>query len=321
LNELKNYYISDIKEIYGPKKVISFDYEEKINFKDDYEKLPLYKDNKNNPINENKLKNKKNGDDDFTNLKNRNKYINIIDDENENEKGKLKGKTKINNINNKFNDDRKDNEQINLKNKNNNNINKSQALKENHNKNRRKKNDKKFNNNHHQRNHTKSEIHKDNYSLDNNYTIKNYKNKKNDNKNKRHNSAINNKLNYRKPNGQLSYASRKRMENKFKKNDHFHPNEEKYAIINRNIFLGRTLPEMIVLNSHRLVDDDDYKMFQNILNYNKNHKKIKIKRSELNNINNKSDTNINDIDFNKPFKTQIIKNNQTKDEIIHNTYA
>ena len=47
------------------------------------------------------------------------------------------------------------------------------------------------------------------------------------------------------------------MEKVYKNNEHFHPNEEKTEIINQNILLGKTLPEMIELNKYGLVSFAD----------------------------------------------------------------
>ena len=191
--------------------------------------------------------------------------------------------------------------------------NKSEDLRENRNKTKEK--DKEFNINHHQRN--DNMYNKNNYSRDNSYNLKKNNNKKTINNQKKCNSVNNRKFEFRKSNGEFSYALRKRKELEYKKKEHFHPNEEKYDIIKRNIILGRTLPEMIVLNTYRLVNDDDYVKFRNIFNYNKNNKKIKIKRSVLNNKRDKY--NDNNIGYNKAFLTPNI-NIKNNEEITKTSY-
>ena len=166
-------------------------------------------------------------------------------------------------------------------------------------------------------------IKKNNYKNRNNLSPNNSHDKNNNNNNKKNkfNYKNINKFDFRSLNGQSSYAQRHKLEKEYKINEHFHPNEEKYVITNKNIFLGRTLPEMIVLNSYRLVNDDDYEMYQNIFNYNKNHKKIKVKKSELNSIN---DNNVNYInnntDINKLNLNQNSKEFTNKNENIHTSY-
>jgi hypothetical protein len=97
----------------------------------------------------------------------------------------------------------------------------------------------------------------------------------------------------------LSYALRHKLEKKYKLNGHFHPNEEKPSMVDKNIFLGRTMPEMIVLNNYGLVNDDDYELYQNIVKYNK-----------LNNKRNKR-YNLKDYCINVNYNNNIINNNLT----------
>ena len=66
----------------------------------------------------------------------------------------------------------------------------------------------------------------------------------------------------------------------------------------RNTSLGRTLYEMIVLNTYKLVDNDDYEIFQNYFKKNKNNKKTRKTKSELNHLKNlnHSESDIDDND-------------------------
>ena len=249
LYEKKNYYFSNIKELYGPKKLISFDYQEKItidNFRNKSNKSNLFKDKNDDDNLGNKINENDNDDKDF---KNKNfKNVKIIDDQPE--KGNLRGKKILDNKN-------KRNKSADLNDDDNNN-------------NRRKDNDDKYNN--------KNNNGKKNNNINNNIIISDDNNldKNNQNKNKNKINLRNkNKFNFR-GYDKSSYALRHKMEKDYKNNEHFHPNEEKPEIVNQNILLGRTLPEMIVLNNYGLVSDEDYEFYKNIIKLN-NEKNIKTK--------------------------------------------
>ena len=94
--------------------------------------------------------------------------------------------------------------------------------------------------------------------------------KKNNEKNNKYNWLVNNHKGYFKKNDlNSSYALRHKIGKDFGINGHFNPNEDRNKIIKNKIILGRTLPEMIVLNNYGLVSDEDYLMYQKIVNYNK----------------------------------------------------
>ena len=253
----KNYYFSEIKELYGPKKILSFEYQEKITIDDYSDKLYLFKDKNKD---KDKEKNKKGSEDEDFKYK---KFNNIIVLDNKNENGKDNGNEKLNNKNNN-----------NGNNKLRNRKNKSVDLK--HNNSQKKNKDNKEN--------------KKNNNLSQNDNIEKNHNNKNNLKN-------NNKNIFRRYEPLSSYAKRHKMEKEYKINGHFHPNEEKPEIISKKILLGRTIPQMIVLNNYRLVNEDDYEMYQRIVNYNKLNNKRNNKPDldfyNINYINNKGNI-IND---------------------------
>ena len=171
LYEKKNYYFSNIKELYGPKKLISFDYQEKItidNFRNKSNKLNLFKGKNDDDDLGNKINENDNDDKDF---KNKNfKNVKIIEDQPE--KGKLRGKKILDNRN-------KRNKSVDLNDDNNN---------------RRKDNDDKYNN--------KNNSGKKNNNINNNNNIiisdDNNLDKNNQNKNKNKINLRNkNKFNFR----------------------------------------------------------------------------------------------------------------------------
>ena len=239
LYENKNYFFSNIKELYGPKKLISFDYQEKITIDNISDKTKLFKDNKNN--NNNLInKNIENDDKDFKNKT----FKNVIIIDNQKDKDNLRCKKTPNNKNKR---------------------NKSVDLNEDKNNNNKRKNnddkDKEYNN----------------YTNKKNNNRKNNNNKLENNKKKKNN--LRNKFNFdlRGYDDKSSYALRHKMEKEYHNNDHFHPNEEKPQKITKNILLGRTLPEMIVLNNYGLVSDSDYELYKNIIEFsNKNNIKTKL---------------------------------------------
>ena len=275
--EHKNYFFSNLKEIIGPKKVISFEYEEKITL----DNLPINKTGQNKDRDKDK---ENNPEDDLKSKLYKN--VKII----ENEKGKLKGKVNLNN---------KGGEKTDNGGKDDNNIlrgrNKSADL--------RKK------------------------SEDENKNINNSAKKKNTKQKNVYGDHKNNKINLRNGfNSELrryepfsSYAMRHKMAKNFKINEHFHPNEEKPVFYYNKILLGRTLPEMIVLNDYGLVSDDDYKMYQDIANYNK-HNKLKYKNKIKKYHRNYNGNFINNTDINKLNQNEnnAIKN---KDELIKISYT
>ena len=118
------------------------------------------------------------------------------------------------------------------------------------------------------------------------------------------------------------------MEKDYKINGHFHPNEEKPEIINKKILLGRTIPEMIVLNNYRLVDEDDYEMYQKIVNYNKlnskRNKKPGLKFYNIKNINNNENIINDDYPVNNKSKINLNSENnndiKNKDENIKTSF-
>ena len=246
LYEDKNIFFLLIKELYGPKKLFSFDYEERITINDILDKFNSFKD-KNEKSNNGKVNplNLENINDD-ENLKS-NKFNNIIMKENEQNKKIFNNKVKL---------------------RGNKKKNKSADSKDN-NKDKNNKNNIKYRNN----------------------------NSKNENTNNNLNSNYN--IDHRRYDPLLSYALRHKLEKKYKLNGHFHPNEEKPTMIDKNILLGRTMPEMIVLNNYGLVNDDDYELYQNIVNYNK-----------LNNKRNKR-YGLKDYYINGNYNNNIINNNNT----------
>lgn len=281
-NELyanKNYYFSNIKELYGPKNILSFEYQEKITIDNLSNKLNLFK--------ENNYKNENNEEEDFKNKK----YKNVIVINNENEKEKS--------------NDKKNNNEIKLKNKNNkkNNINKNKSVDtkdENYNKKKKNKN-KEINNN----------KNKGNLS-DRNYNLKNNSQDKN---NEKDNLKKMQQYNFRRYEPQSSYALRYKKGKNYKLNGHFHPNEEKPVFIDKKIALGRTLPEMIVLNNYGLVNDDDYIMYQKIVNYNKLHNKRNKKNDLKSYYMNNSGNNVNDINNTIVGKSNLNLNSNDNNEI------
>lgn len=242
LYEKKNYYFSNIKVLFGTKKFLSFEYQEKIN-----------SDNLSGYFNLNRDKNNKNlennNNEDFKNRK----YKNIIIIENA--KGKLNNKEKRKvNLNEKKNNSKDDFSNINGE---------EDKYYENIKTNKRRDNknytDKKINN-----------YRNKNY-LKNNLSHWNNLRKKKDNKNNNNNLKYNYMNDYPKYDWS-SYAMRHKMEKNIKIDGHFHPNEEKPIKINKNLFFGRTLPEMIVLNNYGLVSDIDCENYQNMIeNYKKNN--------------------------------------------------
>ena len=226
LYENKNYYFSEIKELYGPKKILSFEYQEAITIDNFSDKLNVFNQKekeKNGNINAG-------GSDDFGNKKFNN--IIVIDNGNENGNGKDNLKNKNNN-----------NDKTILRNKK--NKSKSVDLDDNSNKTGIKN-----------RNNKKNKI---NLSEDDN----------NDKNNK-------NKFHFKRYEPQNSYSLRHKMKKDYKIDGHFHPNEEKPEFIDNKIFLGRTLPEMIVLNRYGLVTDEDFEIYKKYHEYNKlNNKRNK----------------------------------------------
>lgn len=317
LYENKNYYFSNIKELYGPKKIMSFEYDENIIYDDYSDKFNLINDN--NKFNNNIIGG--DDDDDGDGFGNR-KYKNVIVINNDNnnkdrdknkDKGKLRGKKNIK-------DDDNDN---NLRNKKPKNKNKSVDLKDNNrdndNNNPRKKNG------HDSKNLSEKKYYRNKFNNMPEESSKNYPypyNKTNDNKNK-NNYKNDHKFNYRtRYDFEPSYAKRHKLKKEYKIDGHFHPNEEKPTYIDKEILLGRTLPEMIVLNNYGMVSDDDYEMYQKILNYNKTHRHIRNDRVyHLNNTNNNSGNYINNTDIGKSNNIQQSSNdNKNKDNIIHTSY-
>ena len=317
LYENKNYYFTNIKELYGPKKIISFDYEEKIIFDDYSDKFNLFK-------NKNKFPPNKDKDDDEEDFGNR-RYKNVIVINNDNNnniknnnKGKVPKKEILNNGNNIDDDDdndndnndklrnkkRKKNKSVDLNGKNKNKI---------KDKDKDKDRDRDYKNLSYDRNKLNN--------ISNGYPH----NKTNNAKNK--NSYDNNpKFDYRtRYNFESSYAQRHKMKKQYELDGHFHPNEEKPITIGDHIFLGRTLPEMIVLNNYGMVNDNDYEMFQKILNYNKLHKKKTIKKSDLKyyqNNNNHNNPNYigNSTDIPRSNLQQNSNEGKNKDETIQTSY-
>jgi len=313
LYENKNYYFTNIKELYGPKKIISFDYEEKIIFDDYSDKFNLFKNK--NKYTPNKDKDKDNDEDDFGNRRYKNVIV-INNDNNNNKnanKGKVPKKEKLNNGNNI--DD--DNDKLRNKNKK---INKSVDL-NGKNKNKIKDKDKDKDRDRDYKNLSEKKYNRNKLNnIPNGYPH----NKTNNVKNK---NNYNNypKFDYRtRYNYESSYAQRHKMKKQYEIDGHFHPNEEKPITIGDHIFLGRTLPEMIVLNNHGMVNDNDYEMFQKILNYNKLNKKRTIKKSQLKfykNNNNPNNANyINSTNIPKSTLQQNSNEGKNKDETIQTSY-
>ena len=244
LYENKNIFFSEIKEIYGPKKFLSFEYEEKITINDLIDKFNSFKDK---------------------NQKSKNKDLSPLNSENNNDDEYFKNH-KFNNIITKENEQNK--EIFNNKDKLRSNKKKSKSV------------DSKENN--------KDKSNKNNIK---------YRNNNSKNKNMNNNLKSNYNIDHRRYDPLLSYALRHKLEKKYKLNGHFHPNEEKPTMIDKNILLGRTMPEMIVLNNYGLVNDDDYELYQNIVKYNK-----------LNNKRNKR-YNLKDYCINVNYNNNIINNN------------
>ena len=308
LYENKNYYFANIKELYGPKKIISFDYEERIIFDDYSDKFNLFK-NKNNPN-----KDKDNGEEDFGNRRYKNVIVINNDNNNNNnsiDKGKLPKKENLNNGNNI--DDGNDK----LRNKNNKKkINKSVDLND---KNKRKIKDRDKDRDYKNLSEKKYDRNKLK-NISNGYPHNKTKNDKNKN-----NYGNNPKFDYRtRYNYESSYAQRHKMKKQYEIDGHFHPNEDKPITIGDHIFLGRTLPEMIVLNNYGMVNDNDYEMFQKILNYNKLNKKRTIKKSQLKFYkDNNNPNNVNYINNTNIPKSNLQQNSNEmniKDETIRTSY-
>ena len=312
LYENKNYYFTNIKELYGPKKIISFDYEEKIIFDDYSDKFNLFK-NKNKYI---PNKDKDNDEDDFGNRRYKNVIVINNDNNNNNQntnRGKVPKKGKLNNGNNLEDDNDK------LRNKNKKN-NKSVDLNGN-NKNKIKDKDKDRDRDRDYKNLSEKKYDKNKLK----YIPNGYPHNKTNNVKNKNNYENNPKFDYRtRYNYESSYAQRHKMKKQYELDGHFHPNEEKPITIGDHIFLGRTLPEMIVLNNYGMVNDNDYEMFQKILNYNKLNKKRTIKKSQLkfyknnNNLNNANYINITDLP--KSTLQQNSNEGKNKDETIHTSY-
>lgn len=313
LYENKNYYFTNIKELYGPKKIISFDYEEKIIFDHYSDKFNLFKNK--NKYTPNKDKDNDEDEDDFGNRRYKNVIV-INNDNNNNKnanKGKVPKKEKLNNGNNIDDDNdklrnknKKKNKSVDLNGKNKNKIKDKDKDKDRDrdykNLSEKKYNRNKLNNipNGYPHNKTNNVKNKNNY---NNYPKFDYRTR----------------YNY-----ESSYAQRHKMKKQYEIDGHFHPNEEKPITIGDHIFLGRTLPEMIVLNNHGMVNDNDYEMFQKILNYNKLNKKRTIKKSQLKfykNNNNPNNANyINSTNIPKSTLQQNSNEGKNKDETIQTSY-
>ena len=310
LYENKNYYFTNIKELYGPKKIISFDYEEKIIFDDYSDKFNLFK-NKNKYI---PNKDKDNDEDDFGNRRYKNVIVINNDNNNNNtDRGKI---PKIENLNN-GNNLEDDNDKLRNKNKK---KNKSVDL-NGKNKNKIKDKDKDRDRDRDYKN--LSEKKYDRNKLKN--MPNGYPHHKTNNVKNKNNYDNNPKFDYRtRYNNESSYAQRHKMRKQYELDGHFHPNEEKPITIGDHIFLGRTLPEMIVLNNYGMVNDNDYEMFQKILNYNKLNKKRTIKKSQLKSY--KNNNNLNNVNYinspNIPKSTLQQNSNEgkNKDETIQTSY-
>ena len=314
LNENKNYYFTNIKELYGPKKIISFDYEEKIIFDDYSDKFNLFK-------NKNKYfpnKDKDNDEEDFGNRRYKNVIV-INNDNNNNNKntnrGKVPKKGKLNNGNNMEDDNDK------LRNKNK-KKNKSVDL-NGKNKNKIKDKDKDKDRDRDRDYKNLSEKKYDRNKLK--YMPNGYPHNKTNNVKNKNNYDNNPKFDYRtRYNNESSYAQRHKMRKQYELDGHFHPNEEKPITIGDHIFLGRTLPEMIVLNNYGMVNDNDYEMFQKILNYNKLNKKRTIKKSQLKSYKNNNNLNnanyINSPNIPKSTLQQNSNEGKNKDETIQTSY-
>ena len=314
LNENKNYYFTNIKELYGPKKIISFDYEEKIIFDDYSDKFNLFK-------NKNKYfpnKDKDNDEEDFGNRRFKNVIVINNDNNNNNEntnRGKLPKKGKLNNGNNLEDDNDK------LRNKNK-KKNKSVDL-NGKNKNKIKDKDKDKDRDRDRDYKNLSEKKYDRNKLK--YMPNGYPHNKTNNVKNKNNYDNNPKFDYRtRYNNESSYAQRHKMRKQYELDGHFHPNEEKPITIGDHIFLGRTLPEMIVLNNYGMVNDNDYEMFQKILNYNKLNKKRTIKKSQLKSYKNNNNLNnanyINSPNIPKSTLQQNSNEGKNKDETIQTSY-
>ena len=313
LNENKNYFFTNIKELYGPKKIISFDYEEKIIFDDYSDKFNLFK-------NKNKYfpnKDKDNDEEDFGNR--RYKNVIVINNDNNNNKntnrGKVPKKGKLNNGNNMEDDNGK------LRNKNK-KKNKSEDL-NGKNKNKIKDKDKDKDRDRDRDYKNLSEKKYDRNKLK--YMPNGYPHNKTNNVKNKNNYDNNPIFDYRtRYNNESSYAQRHKMRKQYELDGHFHPNEEKPITIGDHIFLGRTLPEMIVLNNYGMVNDNDYEMFQKILNYNKLNKKRTIKKSQLKSYKNNNNVNnanyINSPNIPKSTLQQNSNEGKNKDETIQTSY-
>ena len=152
-----------------------------------------------------------------------------------------------------------------------------------------------------------------------------YPHHKTNNVKNKNNYDNNPKFDYRtRYNNESSYAQRHKMRKQYELDGHFHPNEEKPITIGDHIFLGRTLPEMIVLNNYGMVNDNDYEMFQKILNYNKLNKKRTIKKSQLKSYKNNNNVNnanyINSPNIPKSTLQQNSNEGKNKDETIQTSY-
>ena len=312
LNENKNYFFTNIKELYGPKKIISFDYEEKIIFDDYSDKFNLFK-------NKNKYfpnKDKDNDEEDFGNRRYKNVIV-INNDNNNNNKntnrGKVPKKGKLNNGNNMEDDNDK------LRNKNK-KKNKSVDL-NGKNKNKIKDKDKDRDRDRDYKNLSEKKYDRNKLK----YMPNGYPHNKTNNVKNKNNYDNNPKFDYRtRYNNESSYAQRHKMRKQYELDGHFHPNEEKPITIGDHIFLGRTLPEMIVLNNYGMVNDNDYEMFQKILNYNKLNKKRTIKKSQLKSYKNNNNLNnanyINSPNIPKSTLQQNSNEGKNKDETIQTSY-
>ena len=312
LNENKNYFFTNIKELYGPKKIISFDYEEKIIFDDYSDKFNLFK-------NKNKYfpnKDKDNDEEDFGNRRFKNVIVINNDNNNNNEntnRGKLPKKGKLNNGNNLEDDNDK------LRNKNK-KKNKSVDL-NGKNKNKIKDKDKDRDRDRDYKNLSEKKYDRNKLK----YMPNGYPHNKTNNVKNKNNYDNNPKFDYRtRYNNESSYAQRHKMRKQYELDGHFHPNEEKPITIGDHIFLGRTLPEMIVLNNYGMVNDNDYEMFQKILNYNKLNKKRTIKKSQLKSYKNNNNLNnanyINSPNIPKSTLQQNSNEGKNKDETIQTSY-
>ena len=261
LYENKNYFFSEIKEIYGPKKILSFEYEEKFSNSDFSDRFNLFRDKKEkekNMSSDRKRGENNIGEEDFENKK----FSNVITTENDKNNKKINNKDKLRS-------NKKKNKSVDSKSNNNN-----------------------------ENNHLWG---KNNYS-------KNSNNKPN---------LINiNNFGYRRYESQSSYVFRHKLEKKYKLNGHFYPNEEKQILVDKQILLGRTMLQMTVLNNYGLVNDDDYELYQNIVNYNKLNNKRNKRYNFKNYINgNTNNNNTNNKNHTLKNKTNLSTHQNERNEI------